>query len=266
MIGVTVGFVALAMLEVFAPETATDAIWQHLPIARDIWQSGSVSEFPLMGVSLSPIQGHLLYAVAYGFGGMTAAKLVHTALGLAAIVGVAGIGWLIQGRIAAVVGAAIFATMPVVAWELGHAFVDFFPILFTVVAVLCILLWQRDGMLVWLTVAGALTGVGFAAKLNMGLVIVALGIAILLVGRRPWQWRERVLAVVVFGLGAAVVVLPWLLRGYAIAGTIPGLSAFVERISGGAPGVNVAPNLSTSLDLKIPVDPYPAGVTATDLE
>jgi hypothetical protein len=264
IIGLTVGFVAFAMLEAFAPETATDAIWQHLPVARDIWQSASVTEFPLMGVSLSPIHGHLVYAVAYGFGGMTAAKLVHTALGLMAILGVAGIGWLVKGRIAGAVGAAIFATMPLVLWELGHAFVDFFPILFTVAALLCILLWQRDGMLVWLIIAGALSGFGFAAKLNMGLVIVALAAAIFLVGRRSWRWQERVLAVVVFGLGAAVIVVPWLLRGYAINGNILGVSALLERISGIAPGVIAPSDLSTSLELKIPVDPRPPGVEARD--
>jgi 4-amino-4-deoxy-L-arabinose transferase-like glycosyltransferase len=263
VVGLTVGFVSLATLEVFAPETATDAMWQHLPIARDIWQSQSVTEFPLWGTSLSPIQGHLMYAVAYGFGGMTAAKLVHTILGLMAILGVAGISWLAKGRVAATVSAAVLATMPLVMWELGHAFMDFFPIFFTVAAVLCILLWQRDGMLVWLISAGAMVGFGFAAKQTMGLQIVALATAIVIVGRGPWQRQERVLAVGVFGLGAAVVVVPWLLRGYAVNGTILVLSTLVERISSVAPGVTFVPDLRISLELNIPVGPYPESVAAS---
>jgi hypothetical protein len=177
-------------------------------------------------------------------------------VGLVAIMGIAGIGWLGAGRIAGAISAATVATMPVVAWELGHAFTDFFPIFFTVIALLCILLWQRDGMLVWLLVAGALAGFGFTAKLNMGLVIVALAAAIFLVGSRPWQWRERVLALFVFGLGAAVIVAPWLLRGYAITGTVPGLSGLIELIARFAPGGLVPAELSSRQELTAPVDPY----------
>ena len=137
-----------------------------------------------------PIHAHLLYAVAYGFGGMTAAKLVHTFSGLVAILGVAGIGWLCAGRIAATIGAAIFATMPLVLWELGMALVDLFPVLFSVTALLSILLWQRSGSPAWSLAAGALAGFGFAAKMTMGVMIIALGLAIVLVGRSPWSWRS----------------------------------------------------------------------------
>jgi hypothetical protein len=181
-----------------------------------------------------PIHAHLLYAVAYGFGGMTAATLVHTLVGLVTLLGIAGIGWLLAGRVAAAVGAAIFATMPLVLWELGTAYLDLFPVLFTVGAVLCVLRWQRHGPLPWLVVAGALAGFGFAAKMTMGLMIVALGLALVLVGRSPGNRRDRILAGVAFGLGALVVALPWIARSYAIMGTIPGLSILTAHATGSA--------------------------------
>ena len=237
VLGISVGLLAFALLAAFVPENASDAMRQHLPIAREIWQTGSAPEFPPMGVSRDPIQGHLLYAVAYGFGGMTAAKLVHSLVGLAAIVGVAGIGWLCSGRLAATIGAAILATMPVMLWLLGHAFLDLFPVMFTVAAVLCLLLWQRDGQLGWALCAGALAGVGFTAKLTMALMIVALAVAIVLVGR-GLGWRERLPAVMAFGLGATVVV-PWLLRSYVMSGSMPGLSPFIERLAGALPSLKL---------------------------
>ena len=114
--------------------------------------------FVPMDVSRDPVQGHLFYAVAYGFGGSAAATLVQTFAGLTAFAGVAALGWLVAGRVAAVCGAVIFSTMPMVLWQLGHAFMDLFPVLFMVTATACILLWQRNGALAWLVAAGALAG------------------------------------------------------------------------------------------------------------
>lgn len=243
VVGLGVGVVAFALLSAFVPENNSDAAHDHLPIARELWQSGSVAEVPLIGISQGPVQAHLLYAVAYGLGGggfagITAAKLVHAAVGLVAVAGVAGLGWLCAGRVAATVGAAVFATTPLVLWALGHAMVDLFPVLFTVTAALCLLRWQRVGGPGWLVVAGALAGFGIATKLTMGLAVVALAAAVFLVGRGPWRFRERVLAVLVFGLGT-VVVVPWLVRTYSITGTLPGLGSMVDSVLNTLPGMGV---------------------------
>ena len=178
------------MLSDFMPENDSDASRDHLPVVRDIWQSGTVGEFPALRVSRRPVHAHLLYAVAYGlagegYAGITAAKLLHAGVGLAAIVGIAGLGWLCSGRLAAVVAAALFATTPLVLWAVGHAPLDLFPVLFTVAALLCMFHWQRVGAPAWLVVAGALAGFGFAAKITMAWVAVALAAAIFLVGRKP---------------------------------------------------------------------------------
>ena len=229
VVGLTVGIVAYAALVAFVPEVHSDAVRQHLPLAREIWQAGA---FPPLWTSGAPVEAHLLYAVAYGLGDMTAAKLVHTGMGILAILGVAGIAWLGAAplalraagaqRLAAIIGATIFATMPLVLWELGTAYVDLFPAFFAVASVLAVMCWQRDGQLGWLLVAGALAGFGLAAKLTMGLVIVAVVVALGLVGRGPWQWRERLLSLVAFGLGG-LVFLPWIVRNYAMSATGSGV-------------------------------------------
>jgi hypothetical protein len=118
-----------------------------------------------------------------------------------------------------------------VLWILGHVYADLFAVLFTVTAASCLLLWQRDGVPWWLIAAGALAGFGFAAKLIMALMVVAMAVALFLTGRRPWQWRERVLAVVTFGLGTLVVV-PWLIRSYQLIWIPP---AVPEPLHGTAP-------------------------------
>ncbi len=248
VIGLATGLVVFALLSAFIPENQSDAMRQHLPIAREMWQSQSAAEIPPMNTSTGPVQGHLFYAVAYGFGGVPSAKLVQVAIGLTAIAGVGAIAWLCAGRLAGLIGATLFATMPIVLWELGHAFIDLFPVFFTVTAVLAIMLWQRDGFPVWLVYAGALAGLGFATKLNMAVVIAALAGAIFLVGRAPWRMRGRVLAVVAFGLGG-IVVVPWLIRGYGITGSLPGFGIMKEQLSSVIPSLGEhVPSVSPALD------------------
>lgn len=237
VIGMTVGLAAYAILAAFAPENMYDPFRQHVPIAREIWQSGSIPVIPTMGVTKDPVQGHLLFAVGWGFAGMTATKLVNTAVGLVAIAGIAGLGWLCAGRAAAVVSAAIFTATTIVLWELGHTYTDMFAVMFTVTAALGVLLWQRDGKLVWLLGAGALAGFGLASKMTMGWLIIALAAGIFLVGNGPWRWRDRFLAVSVFGVGTLVVV-PWLVRSYVIAGEMPAkLAILVNFITSIIPGI-----------------------------
>jgi 4-amino-4-deoxy-L-arabinose transferase-like glycosyltransferase len=218
IIGLSVGFVTYALLAVFVPELHADAMQDHLPIAREVWQSGKVSYVQAITTSRDPIQAHLFYAVVYGFGGMTAAKLLHAAIGLVTVASIAAIGSLLSSRTAATVGAAIFVTTPLVLWEMGHVYPDLFPVLYIAAAILCLLLWQRDGTWIWLVGAGLMTGFGFTTKKTLGIVAVCLVAAIFLVGRQSWRWRERIVTTVLFGFCAVVVVTPWLVRGVILGG------------------------------------------------
>ena len=47
---------------------------------------------------------------------------------------------------------------------------------------------------------------------------VALALVIVLVGRERWHVRDRVLDVLAFAVGT-MVLLPWLLRSYALTGS-----------------------------------------------
>jgi hypothetical protein len=233
VLGLATGIVAYALLATFVPENQSDAIRHHLPIAREIWQTGTAGVFPPMWTAESPIHAHLHYAVAYGLAGTPAVKLLHAFAGLTAVAAVAGIGWICAGRLAAIVGAAIFASLPVVLWEIGVAYVDLYPVMFTTAAALCVLCWQRDGRREWLVAAGALAGFGFAAKMTAGLMLAALAAAIVLVGREPWRWRDRVRDVATFALGS-LTMLPWLLRSYVLTGEMPGVAVFVQHATGAA--------------------------------
>ena len=230
LLGITGALVAYALLSTFVPEHASDAVRAHLPIAREFWQQqGRAPAYPELWPSAFPIHAHLLYAPAWGFGGMAGVKLVHAAIGLLSVVAVAGLGWLLAGRLAGLVAAAIFATLPIALWELGHAYVDLFPAFFLATATLAALVWQRGASRTWLVLAGALAAFAFAAKMTSGPYPVALAAVIVLVGREHWNLRSRVLDVLAFMVGASVI-LPWLLRSYVLTGAIPGIDLLVDAI------------------------------------
>lgn len=231
LISFTGGLITFALLAAFVPETGGDAIRQHLPIAREFWQHQAVVVLDDMPVTRQSFENHVVLAVAYGFGGMTAAKLLQAAIGVASIGGVAALGWLCHGRFAALVSLCVFGTIPVVLWELGHAFIDMMPVLSTTSALVCVLIWQKENRLAWLVLAGALIGVGVSAKLNMLAVIVAIPIAVLVVGRSPWNSKERLLASAAFCIGA-VTLIPWLMFNTFAVGTLPVLDPVLSRLPG----------------------------------
>lgn len=230
LLSLSVGLITFALLGAFVPETVSDATRQHLPIAREFWQSHGAMLLESMPVSRQAIQNHVVFAVAYGFGGVTAAKLFQAAMGLASIAGVAALGWLLRGRFAAVVAACVFGTMPIVLWELGHAFIDMLPVLLTTSALACVVVWQRQNSVPWLVLAGGLVGIGVSTKLNMAALIVAIAAAVFLAGRAPWNLRERITTTIAFGLGA-LTMAPWLAHIALSTGTLPGLDALMSRIS-----------------------------------
>lgn len=255
LVSFAVGLATFALLAAFVPEAAGDATRQHLPIAREFWQAHGVVVLDSMPVTRQAFGNHVVLAVAYGAGGISATRLVQAAIGIASIGGVAALGWLCHGRFAALVALGVFGTIPVVLWELGHAFIDMMPVMFTTTALACVLIWQKEDRLAWLVAAGAVVGVGVSAKLNMLAVVIAIPMAIFVVGRAPWNIRQRLLASVAFCLGATTL-LPWLLYNTFAAGTMPLLEPLLSRLPGGFPG---RPDLSAeSLQL--------AGEAADDVD
>lgn len=234
---IIVGLASYAILAAFAPENMYDPFRQHVPIAREIWQSGSLPFIQTMGVTKDPIQGHLLFALGWGFGGIVGAKLVNTAIGLVGIAGIAGLSWLCGGRPAAVASTAIFSASTIVLWELGHAYTDMLAVTYTITAVTCVALWQLESRQSWLVLSGVLAGFGLASKLTVGWLIVAIAVGLLIVGNRPWSFLNRITAIITFACGT-LVAIPWLARSYLFPGSMPAkLAILVNFITESLPGV-----------------------------
>lgn len=239
-VGVLVGLAVFSSMSALVPEVMFDPFRQHLPVAEAIWRSHSIAVIPNLGVSRDPVLGHLLFAVAFGFGDTNAAILLNMLIGIGSIAGVAVAANQLAGRTSVVVSIAAYVGMPLVLWELGHAYTDMFPAFFTLVSLLCILRWQQDDQHGWLFLAGLASASAFAAKLTAIWIVVPLAIGVLIIGRRSWNTRERVVTTLWFAVGA-LAALPWLIRTLVVFGGLPAkLALFLESAFSLIPGVHIA--------------------------
>ena len=228
VIGSASGLVTYALLTCFLPEIASDATREHLPLTRQIWETGSTGGLTWWTAN-QPIHAQLVSAVNWAAGGDVGVKLSHALVGLAAVAAVGSLALLLAGRAAAVMGAVIFATIPIIGWQLGHAYVDLYPVLFCTGAALAIVIWQQGGRRAMLAIGGALAGFAFAAKVVSASAIASIGLALACVGRTRNRLTERAGAVLVFALGG-LITLPWLYWGYQKTGSIPGLEYALDAI------------------------------------
>jgi hypothetical protein len=149
---------------------------------------------------------------------------------------VAGLAFVLAGRTAAILAAAIMSTIPLFLWELGVTYVDMFPAFYGVTCAIAVVLWVRGGSPWWLAIAGALAAFAFASKVPGAAVGVSLAVGLALVGRRPFDLGERLTSVVRFAAGG-VVAIPWIIRSYQSTGAIPGLEILTTSVAGGTIGV-----------------------------
>ena len=233
------GLVTFASLSALVPENQSDATRQHLPIAREFWQASGVPVIDSMPVTMQSVQNHVIFAVAYGLGGMTSAKLMQAALSIACIIGVAGLADLAGGRLARLYGAAILGAMPILLWEMGHAFIDVLPVLLTVAAATCLLLWLEDSRLRWVFTAGVLLSVGLAGKLNMVVYIAAFALGVMLVGPVSGVLKDRLVALVALATGG-IVAIPWLVRTADAYGILNGRTSIWNILGIAGPSLPAA--------------------------
>jgi hypothetical protein len=232
--GACVAFAAAALLAAFtqalAPEVESDAVRLHLALARRFAESGRIDVIEQFPITSWPLLAQVLYAVGLIVDDAITAKLLHAAAGVGLTLAAAVAAGKLAGRTGAVVAAALVATLPMVGWLLGTAYVDLFAAFYSLLAAAAILNWQRTGGRAWLLLAGAELGSAVAAKLTAGFVGAGLGLAVFLLGRRRGGIGERLVALIAVGLGSLLALGPWLARSAALTGEIPGARLLLDAL------------------------------------
>ena len=217
-----------------APSVHFDAQMYHLPIAEaDAARHRSV-ELPYYAMWRLIGLAHTLYALAFVLGDQPLPTLLHFAFGLITTALVSALARQLAGPIAGWVAAILFASMPLVSWEAGTAYIDLFVTGYTFGCLYALLRWwaDEDAPDGWLVVAGLSGGMAIGTKLNAALLLVpAVAFGVLAVAVRRRRLRASLPGWVGLLVPLALVPLPWFARNWWVIAER--VSPFFRQVSEG---------------------------------
>jgi hypothetical protein len=149
-----------------------------------------------------------------------AAKLVH--LTFMALTGLAlyAFGRQHFSRQAGFLAAALYVTLPLVAWEASTANIDLALACYCFLTVVATHQWWRERQLAWLRVAGLMAGFALSTKLNAVILLIPVGMVVagvVLLDRRPGP-AHRWLPLLHFGGMMLIAAVPWPLLRFVQTG------------------------------------------------
>ena len=211
MTTIVVGWIAIALVEAVAPEVQYDSLYYHLALPRIWLDQGRISGVPYVSYSYFYLGTEMLYLLAMGLAGQTAARLTNVLVWLLVTVAVLTIGRRAFTTRSGLYGAMLTLTTPLLAMQGSSSNVDIAVAMYSFLAAAASYWWWVSGRAAWLVVAGALAGFALSTKLS---ALLSLGPLVLLIGAaiawhsrlRVWRdWREISLFSAAFLLTAA----PW---------------------------------------------------------
>jgi 4-amino-4-deoxy-L-arabinose transferase-like glycosyltransferase len=224
-----VGFL-FALAGVLAPSTPNDwdSVAYHLAIPKLYLTGGQIAPIPFIHHSNFPSVVDLSFIWGLLVGGQAAAKaiiLAYTAFGVLAL---GGVTRFIYGREAGLWAMVGFATVPVVLWESGTAYIDVAHGLFAGLGIVLALLGLQSNEKDKFGLSGLFLGLACASKYTglqtLGVVVLILGVALLI--------RKKSLAPLgaVLGLSVAIA-FPWYVKNVLWTGN-PTYPFFYEVFHG----------------------------------
>lgn len=199
-----------------------DVLEYHLQLPRQYALDQHVGTLDWNVYSHYPLGVEMLYLLCMclrggPYEGMYAAKMMHGAFGVLAVVAVFG-ALRREADTRARFSAALLATAPMVVYLSWMAMVELAQVAYLAVALLWLRQWLRSRSLGSAVAAGAMMGGACAVKyLSVGLVLGPLAVVMLvfpIFARRPALWGHAAVAV----LAAVVAFAPWLVRNSLAVG------------------------------------------------
>ena len=198
-----------------APEIAFDAVYYHLPIARDLARLGSLPYEPYLVFTAFPLGADLLYGVAAMFGALDGARVLQFAAGLACACVAFALASRLRGRRAGAFAAFVWCATPLVMWEMTIAYVDLVAALFVGCAGVAALRHRESREARDAALCGLFLGLGLATKLTVILVAGPLLAALTAVEIAA---RRGVVAPALATLTLAIAAAPQYLRAFFLTG------------------------------------------------
>lgn len=229
-----IGLVLLAsimpIVNVVTPSTTFDwdSIAYHLAVPKIWLRDGHVSSVSFIHHSNFPFAVDALNLFGLSVGGQSGGKAFQLAFFLFGMLAIYGLVREKYGAKAAAWATAAFATIPIVQWEAGSAYIDIAHGLYAGLGALLAIQGMRDPRRLML--GGLMMGLALGTKYTGLQSLFALGavLIMLLVTMKPATGVKGIAA----GLGLALLVGgPWYLKNAALVGN-PVYPFFYEQLGG----------------------------------
>lgn len=208
-----------ALVPALAPPSMTDwdSLAYHLAVPRIYLKHGGIHYISFTSHSNFPFLMEMLYVPGLSLGLPIASKLMHYWTGVLLVLLVGALAGERFGHRAGLLAALGLASIPLVLWEAGTAYVDLAAALYTAAAVYYILQYQARPSSAVAVACGIAAGLAASTKMTALAVIPLLGVWMVIHGlaaqRRP-NWRGAAITVLI----ALAVCGPWYVKSIVYTG------------------------------------------------
>lgn len=205
--------IAIAFLDALSPPTEWDALFYHLVGPKADIASGRLQISSWLPETGYPQGVEMLYVWVMLLGSPRAAGVIHWSFGLLTLLLVWQWGKENENSLCGWLGCAILVSATTFIYLMGRAYIDAATILFASIGFSALNRWNKSGSTNALALAGVSAGLAFGTKYTG--VVVGLGLALIIFITQP---RRIIRNILVFGLPAVALSLPWLLKNSILAG------------------------------------------------
>jgi hypothetical protein len=207
----------VALLHALAPPTAWDALVYHLTGPKWYLETRHLTHDRDLAYLGFPQWGGMLFMAAMQMGNDRAAAVMHWVFAPLTLMLLPDLLKPIAPRSGWLAAALLLSTTTLVMLA-GWAYVEWMLMFAVTASMLAVVCASETGQRRWLTIAGVMAGLAFGAKYTAVGAIAGLGLAVAVCGRQAGGRRRAIASAMMFGVAAAITVLPWLIKNWTFTG------------------------------------------------
>ncbi|HEY45292.1 MAG: hypothetical protein AMJ88_04545 [Anaerolineae bacterium SM23_ 63] len=205
--------VITAFVSALTPPTAWDALLYHLTGPKINIASGWLEVTPQIPETGYPQGMEMLNTWVMMLGSPRAAAVLQWFFGILTLLLVWRWGEKIVGSHAGWLACAILLTATTYPLMMGWAYIDVATIFYTATGFSALMQWKKTEQRSFLVLAGLSAGFAFGTKYTG--VVIGMGLVVLILIAQP---RKGLRNLIVFGLPAVLVSVPWLIKNFILVG------------------------------------------------
>jgi len=213
-------FVAVAFVACHLPEIEFDPLIYHLTLPKLYLQHHQIVDIPEILEAVFPKNVGMLYVYGLALHSQITVKFLNFWMGLLLLLAIHCFARRLWGRQAGWAAAALFASTPIVFFELRAIYIDLPIALFCFLNFFALLRWMEDGGRKWLVLSAIFLGMAAGSKYNALFNVVTASVLVgyhfLVVRKLPLM--KTSVKVAVYGLLSVSTLLAWLYLTYRFTG------------------------------------------------